>query len=107
MPYFTFEVNVQDVQDLPTKIIDELKLSDIHLIEKYILDKEEIEAQEMEKCIVELPDKQEIDREMVVLPKIPVRMACEQEECIEEEIFIRSLSDWVKHKKAYIKMTYS
>ena len=53
-------------------------MSDIHLIEKYILDKEEIEAQEMEECIVELPDKQEIDREMVVLPKMPVRMACEQ-----------------------------
>ena len=38
MPYFTVEVDVQDLQDLPTKIIDELELSDICLIEKYILD---------------------------------------------------------------------
>ena len=34
IPYFTDEVDVQDLQDLPTKIIDELELSDICLIEK-------------------------------------------------------------------------
>ena len=45
----------------------------------------------MEEYIVELPDKQEIDREMVVLPKIPVRMACEQKEYVEEEICNMSL----------------
>ena len=58
IPYFTDEVDVQDLHNLPTEIIDELELSDIHLIEKYILDKEEREAQEMEECTVELPDKQ-------------------------------------------------
>ena len=94
--YFTVEVDVQDLQDLPTKIIDELELSDICLIDKYILEKEEIEAQEMEECIIELPDKQDIDREMVVLPEMPVKTSCEQEECIEEEIFIRSLSELCK-----------
>ena len=47
----------------------------------------------MEECIVELSDKQEIDREMVVLPEMPVNTSCEQEECIEEEIFIRSLPE--------------
>ena len=47
----------------------------------------------MDKCIVQLPDKQEIDREVVVLPKMPVRTACEQEEGIEEEIFNRSLPE--------------
>ena len=73
IPYFTVEVDVQDLQDLPTKIIDELELSDIHLIEEYILNKEEMEAQEMEECIVEWPSKQEIDREMVVLPEMPVK----------------------------------
>ena len=72
IPYFTDEVDVQDLQDLPTKSIHELELSDIHSMEKYILDKEEREAQEIEGCIVELPDTQEIDREMVVLPKMPV-----------------------------------
>ena len=100
IPYFTVEVDVQDLQNLPTKNIDELELSDIHFIEKYILDKEEIEAQEMEKCIVELLDKQEIDREMAVLPKIPVRTACEQEEFIEEEIWDSSLPDLPKFFKA-------
>ena len=55
----------------------------------------------MDKCIVELPDKQEIDREMVVLPKMPVRIACEQEECIEEEIFIRSLPELSKAHKGH------
>ena len=77
LSYSTVAVHVQDLQDLPTEIIDELELSDIHLIEQYILEKEETEAQEMEECIVELPDKQEIDREMVVLPKIPEKTSCE------------------------------
>ena len=49
---------------------------------------------------LELPDKQEIDKEMVVLPKMPVRMTCEQEECIEEEIFIRSLPELPELSKA-------
>ena len=71
IPYFTVVIDVQDLHNLPTNIVDELELSDIHLIEQYILNKEEMDAQEMEECIVELPDKQEIDREMVVLPKIP------------------------------------
>ena len=71
IPYFTVGIDVQDLHNLPTNIVDELELSDICLIEQYILDKEEMEAQEMEECIVELPDRQEIDREMVVLPKMP------------------------------------
>ena len=70
-------VDVQDLHNLPTKIIDGLELSDICLIEQYILDKEEKEAQEMEECIVELPSNQEIDREMLVLPKMPVKTSCE------------------------------
>ena len=73
IPCFTVEVDVQDLHNLPTKVIDELELSDIHLIEQYIQDKEEKEAQKMEECIVELPNKQEIDREMVVLPEMPVK----------------------------------
>ena len=83
IPYFAVEVGVQDLHNLPTKIIDGLELSDICLIEQYLLDKEEMEAQEMEECIAELPNKQEIDREMIVLPKMPVKTSCEQEECVE------------------------
>ena len=61
-------VNVQDLHNLPTNIVDELELSDICLIEQYILEKEEMETQEMEEYFVELSDKQEIDKEMVVFP---------------------------------------
>ena len=37
---------------------------------------------------------------MVVLPKMPVKTSCEQEECIEEEIFIRSLPELPEFCKA-------
>ena len=53
---------------------------------------EQIEFQGIDKCkIVELPDKQEIERETVGLPEMPVRIAYEQEECIEQDICDRSL----------------
>ena len=45
---------------------------------------EDIDFLERDNCkIVELPDKQEIDREMVVWPDMPVETSCEQEECAE------------------------
>ena len=100
IPYFIAEVDVQDLQDLATKIIEELELSDIHLIEKYILDKKDIEAQEMEECIVELPNKQEIDREMVVLPKMPVKTSCGQEECLEMKTCNMSLPELFRAEKS-------
>ena len=87
----TVALDVQDVHNLPTNIVDELELSDIHLIEQYIWDKEEMEAQEMEECIVELSDKQEIDKEMVVLPNMPEKTSCEQEECVEMKTYNMSL----------------
>ena len=99
IPYFTDEVDVQDLHNLPATIVDELELADIHLIEQYILDKEEREAQEMEKCIVELPDKQEIDREMVVLPKRPEKPSCGQEECVEMKTCNMSLPNLLKVKE--------
>ena len=89
---------MQDLHNLPTNIVDELELSDIHLIEQYILDKEEMEAQEMEECIVELPDKQEIDKEMVVLPDMPEKTSCEQEECVEMKTCDMSLPNLFKAK---------
>ena len=78
-------VNVQDLHNLPTNIVDELELSDIHFIEEHILEKEKMETQEMEEYFVELSDKQEIDKEMVVLPNMPQKTFCEQEECVENE----------------------
>ena len=64
------------------------------ILEESMLE-EETEFQGIDKCkIVELPDKQEIerciDRETVASPEMPVRIACEQEECIEGEICDRS-----------------
>ena len=45
---------------------------------------EDTEFQERDKCkIVELPDKKEVDRDMVVLLDMPVETSCEQEECVE------------------------
>ena len=84
----TVAIDVQDLHNLPTNIVDGLELSVIHLIEQYILDKEEMETQEMEECIVELSDKQEIDKEMVVFPNMPERTSCEQDECVEMKTWI-------------------
>ena len=91
---------MQDLHNLPTNIVDELELSDIHLIEQYILGKEEMEAQEMEESVVELPDKQEIDREMVVLSKMPENTSCEQEECVEMKTCDMSLPKLFKSKES-------
>ena len=55
-------IGVQDLHNLPTYIVDGLALSDIHLIEQYILEKEEMETQEMEEYFVELPNKEEIEK---------------------------------------------
>ena len=67
------------------------------ILEEFMLE-EDIEFQGIDKCkIVELQDEQEIERcvasETVGLPEMPVRIACEQEECIEEEICDMSLPE--------------
>ena len=72
-----------------------IRLAEGQILEEFMLE-EEIKFQGIDKCkIVELPDKQEIerciDRETVGLPEMPVRIAYEQEEHIEEEICDRSL----------------
>ena len=105
-----------DMQDFPTTIVDELELWELieipgipislaegQVSEEFMLE-EEIELQGIDQCkmvergidrkTIELPDKQEIER--CVLPEISVRMACKQEECIEKEIFDRSLPELCK-----------
>ena len=86
------ELHLWEPEQIPRALI---RLSEGQILEEFMLE-EEIEFQGIEKCkIVELPDKQEIerciDRETVGLPVMPVRIAYEQEECIEEEICDRSL----------------
>ena len=74
-------------------------MSDICLIEQYILEKEEMETWEMEECFVELSDKQEIDEEIVVLPDMPEKTSCEQEESVEMKSCNMSLPNWFKAKR--------
>ena len=82
-------------------------MSDIHLMEQYILEKEEMETQEMEECFVELSDKQEIDEEMVVLPDMPEKTSCEQGESVEMKTCNMSLPNWFKAKRVYMQMKKS
>ena len=93
-------IDVQDRHNLSTNIVDGLELSDIHLIEQHILEKEEMETQEMEEYFVELPDKQEVDKEMVVLPDMPEKTSCEQEESVEMKTCSMSLPNWFKAKES-------
>ena len=84
------------MQDFPTTVVDELELWEsieipsipISLVEGQVLEEfmleEKTDFRGIDKCkIVELPDKQEIDREMVVLPGMLVKTSCKQEECVE------------------------
>ena len=51
---------------------------------------DEIDFQDIDTCkLVELPDKQEIER--CTSPEMSMGIVCEQEECIEEEICNMSL----------------
>ena len=52
----------------------------------------------MVECIVELSDKQEIDKEMVVLPDMPEKISCEQEKCVEMKTCNMSLPNLFKAK---------
>ena len=47
-----------------------------------------------------MPDKQEIDRKMVVLSKMPVKTSCEQEECAEMKTCNMSLPKLFKAKES-------
>ena len=63
---------------------------------------EEMEFQDIDKCkIVELPHKQEIER--CTPPEMSTRIACEQEECIPEEICNMSLPKLYKVDKSVHK----
>ena len=97
-----------DMQDFPTTIVDELELWElieippIRLTEGQVLEafmlEEEIEFQEMDKCIVELSNEQEIER--CTSQEMSVKMACEQEEFMKEEICNRSLPELPELYKA-------
>ena len=75
-----------ELEQIPHTIVT---LTEGQVLEEFMLE-EEIEFQDIDKCkIVELPDKQEIER--CTSPEMSMRIACEQEEYIEEEICNMSL----------------
>ena len=55
------ELDFRELEQIPHIM---LKLTEEQVLEEFMLEK--IEFQEMDKCIIELPDKQAVDREMVV-----------------------------------------
>ena len=73
------ELDFRELEQIPHAMV---KLTERQVLEEFML--EDIEFQERDNCkIVELPDKQEIDRKIVVLSEMPVETSCEQEECVE------------------------
>ena len=59
------ELDLQELEQIPHVMV---KLTEGQVLEEFMLE-EEIEFQDMDECVVELPDKQEIDREIVFCPK--------------------------------------
>ena len=81
------ELDLWELEEIPHAFI---RFAEGQILEEFMLE-EEIEFHGIDKCkIVELPEKQEIERcvnrETVGLPEMPVRTAWEKEEYIEEEI---------------------
>ena len=71
------ETDFRELEQIPQVMV---KLTEGQVLEEFMLE-EDIDFQERENCkIVELPDKQEKDREMVVWPDMSVQTSCEQEE---------------------------
>ena len=76
-----------------------VKLTEGQVLEEFML--EDIDFQERDKFKnVELPDKQEIDREIVVWPNMPVETSYEQEECVEMRTCNVSLPKLFKAKES-------
>ena len=61
------ELDFRELEQIPHIMV---KLTEGQVLEEFML-KEDREFQERNKCIAELPDKQEIDREIIVLSKMP------------------------------------
>ena len=66
---------------------------------------EDIDFQERDNCKnVELPNKQEIDREMVVWPNMSLETSYEQEICVVMKIVICPYQNCLRQKKVCIQM---
>ena len=91
------EIDFRELEQMLEEFISEEEIEFEDKLERF-MSEEEIEFQDIDRCEkVELLDKQDIeecaDREKCATRslEIPVGMACEQEECIEEETCDRTL----------------
>ena len=91
------EIDFRELEQIPQVMV---KLTEGQVLEEFMLE-EDIDFQERDICKnVELPDKQEIDREMVVWPDMSVETSCEQEECVEMKTCDMTLPKLFKAKES-------
>ena len=91
------ELDFRELEQIPQVTV---KFTEGQVLEEFMLE-EDIDFQERDKCKnVELPDKQEVDREMVVWPDMPVETFCEQEECVEMKTCDVSLAKLFKSEES-------
>ena len=91
------ELDFRELEQIPQVMI---KLTEGQVLEEFMLE-EDIDFQERDNHKnVELPNKQERDREMVVLSNIPVETPYEQEECTEMKTCDMSLPELFKAKES-------
>ena len=77
-----------------------VRLVEGQVLEEFMLE-EDIDFQERDNCKnIELPSKQEIDREMVVWPNMSVETPYEQEICVEMKTCNISLPELFKAKES-------
>ena len=91
------ELDFRELEQIPQVMV---KLTEGQVLEECTLE-EDIHFQERDNCKnVDLPSKQEIDREMVVWPNMSVETSCEQEECVEMKTCDMSLPKSFKAKES-------
>ena len=101
------ELDFSELEQIPHVTV---KLTEGQVLEEFILE-EKTDFQDIDQCkmvergidrkVVELSDEQKLER--YTSPEISVRIACEEEECIEEDIFIRSLPELCKAQESIHK----
>ena len=91
------ELDFRQLEQIPHITV---KLTEGQVLEEFMLE-EDVEFQDRDNCKnVDLPDKQEIDKEMVVLPNMLVETSYEQEECVEMKTCDMSLPKLFKAKES-------
>ena len=91
------EIDFRELEQIPQVMV---KLTEGQVLEEFMLE-EDIDFQERDNCKnVELPNKQEIDREMVVWPNMSVETSYEQEKCVDMKTCDMSLPKVFKAKES-------